>query len=117
MTVQVPTAGIHAGALARGVPQRNTAYWGGLVNRSGSLQAEIWRIVDGQLTVLASSPVAAAVTADHQLQFELVGNALDLSVNGSPIATAVDATLSAAGLFGMRATAGASIDDFAITLV
>lgn len=117
MTVQVPTAGTHAGALARGVPQRNTAYWGGLVNRSGSLQAEIWRIVDGQLTVLASSQVAAAATEDHLVQLNVAGNAVDLSINGSPIATAVDATLSAAGLFGMRATAGASIDDFAIALV
>ena len=114
MTVRVPTAGTHAGVLARGVPQRNTAHWGGLVNRSGSLAAEIWRIVDGRVTVLSASPLAAAADVDHELEFSLIGADLSLAVNGSPGVATIDSTLAAAGLFGMRATSGATIDAWAI---
>jgi len=117
MTAQTPTAGTHAGILARGVPQRNTAYWGGLVNRSGGLSAEIWRIVDGRVTVLTTSPLAAAADVDHDLQFSLAGSDLSLAVDGSPVAAVVDTVLSAPGLFGMRATSGAAIDAFAIETV
>ena len=114
MTVQVPTAGSHAGALARGVPQRNTAYWGGLVNRSGGLSAEIWRVADGEITVLANSPLTETADVDHDLQFSLTGSDLSLAVNGSPVVAVDDGGLPAAGLFGIRATNNASVDTFAI---
>ena len=117
MTAETPIAGSHAGMLARGVPQRNTAYWGGLVNRSGGLAAEIWRIVDGRVTVLATSSLAAAADVEHDLQFSLAGSDLSLTVNGSPVVAAVDTALSAPGLFGMRATSGATIDAFVIETV
>jgi hypothetical protein len=115
MTLEVPTPGTHAGVLARGVPQRNTFYWGGLVHREGGIKAEIWRILDGQITVLAGTSLTTSPTHHHRVLFAVSGSSLNLSVDDTPIANATDALLSAPGLFGMRATAGATIDAFELT--
>lgn len=108
-TVNVSVVGSHAGVTARVTADGRKMYWGGLVNRSGVLSAEIWRIDGGTVRRLAATSVAGATGADHVVEFEVVGTTQRLRVNGTAVAETVNSNLRRAGFVGMRASAGAQL--------
>ena len=115
-TVVTDVAGSYAGASGRytGFGDRDL-YWAGLANRSNALFAEIWRIQNGGYFRLASTPLPAAdPTVAHDVRFDLVGDALRLTVDGALVATAADAVLAGPGAFGIRTGAGGVVRDVMI---
>jgi predicted GNAT family N-acyltransferase len=66
-------------------------YWAGLANHGGSVFAEIWKEVGGVWTELASHQ---GVASGGILEFDTVGAALNLYLNGQRLASATDSTLT-----------------------
>jgi hypothetical protein len=115
-TVVADVSGSYAGVSGRytGFGDRDL-YWAGLANRSNDLFAEIWRIQNGGYLRLASTPLPAAdASVAHDVRFDLVGDALRLTVNGAPVATAADAALGGPGAFGIRTGAGGVVREVVI---
>lgn len=108
-TVKVAASGAHAGVAARVSTDGKKMYWGGLVNRSGVLSAEIWRIDGGTVKRLTAVNLPDSTTADHGIEFEVVGTTQRLRLNGTVVAETANSKLRGAGGIGMRASAGAQL--------
>lgn len=108
--------GSRAGLLAHYSPkqgkQSESYYWARLIQRNGQVFAEILRYSHGKVKKLASTRVQVQNSAAH-LRFEVSGSSLTLFVDGTQRATAVDDTLSGAGV-GMRARKGAALDNLVV---
>lgn len=108
-TVNVAAVGTHAGVVSRVTANGTKMYWGGLVNRGGSLSAEIWRIDAGTVRRLKSTALPETPASDHAVEFETVGTALRLRVNGVLVAETSNSKLTKAGFTGMRASTQAHL--------
>ena len=98
-----------AGLVARYTgPGDSNMYLGQLVGTNGSFSAAISRNVAGAWTILTQAPVA---TGTGTLCLEVLGNSLNLYLNGALVASALDNLMQGPGLAGMRAGA-ASLDNF-----
>jgi hypothetical protein len=85
-------------------------YWAGLVGAgAGSAYAEIWVNVNGNWQLLN---FAAVATNSGTLKLVTSGNQLTLFVNNVSTLSITDSSLLSPGTVGMRATAGATIDNF-----
>jgi len=106
--VNVAAAGSFAGSVARVTSDGARMYWGGLVNRGGTLSAEIWLITGGTtVQTLKSVNLPQSTTLDHVVRFETLAGTQRLTINGTLVAETANTTLAAAGSVGMRASAGA----------
>jgi hypothetical protein len=106
--VNVAAAGSFAGSAARVTSNGVRMYWGGLVNRGGTLSAEIWLITGGTtVQTLKSVNLPQSTTLDHVVRFETLAGVQRLTINGALVAETANTTLAAAGSVGMRASAGA----------
>ena len=108
-TVNVAAGGSHAGVAARVSADGRKMYWGGLVNRSGVLSAEIWRIDGGTVRRLAATSIAGSTGVDYVVEFEVTGTTQRLRVNDTAVVETVNSNLRGAGFVGMRASAGAQL--------
>ncbi len=120
MTVQADvnvgnTIGRHAGLVVRQVNAGN--YYVGLISRKTTgFAAQIYRVVNGVMTLRASMPLA---TGTGTLRFDVAGSSLKLyfGANASSLALvtfAYDSSVTAAGSAGIRTSQGAAIDNFAL---
>ncbi len=97
-------------------PGDKNMYFGGLQNLGGgTLQASIWRNLNGVWTQLAVQNLSG--TGDGTLRFEQVDRSLRLFRNDTLIAFATDSVLLNGGGIGMLATAGADFHNFSATSV
>ena len=73
-----------------------TYYWAGLVNTGKAVEAEIWLVVNGNVTVLSSAALTntPAGTFGGTVLFQLDGSWLNLSVNGALATSTDDGTLT-----------------------
>jgi hypothetical protein len=99
------------GLVARyGGPGYNNFYLGQLRETgNGSLQAAIFKNMDGIFTPVAVGDVVSNVNAT--LEFEAVGNSLKLIYNGKLVAHGFDSSLTT-GSVGMRLSNGAAVTSF-----
>lgn len=105
--VNVAAIGAFAGSAARVSADGTRMYWGGLMNRAGSLSAEIWLIVGSTVQRLAGVTLAQPTTLDHVVRFETNAGVQRLTIDNVVVAEAANTTLATAGFVGMRASAGA----------
>src|SRR5262249_12154352 len=90
----------HAGLIARyaGTGDSNM-YLGTIVGSNGSFTAQIWRNVAGAWTQLTSKAVA---TGTGTLRLVVLGDSLQLFLNGNLVGSTVDSALQGPGLVGVR---------------
>jgi hypothetical protein len=103
-------AGQSAGLVGRssGPGDRNN-YYAGLVNTGHGFQVELWRTINGVRKRLASHAVSAGAGT---LRLVLSGTSLTVSFNGTQVLSATDAGIAGPGQVGIRASAGATVDNF-----
>jgi hypothetical protein len=89
-------------------PGEVNMYWAGINTNTGTFQAQIWRNINGNWTELYAQNVAGGT---GKLRLEEIGSSLKLFQNNNLVAFATDASLSG-GTIGMRASAGATFDNF-----
>jgi hypothetical protein len=107
----VAMAGQWAGLIARySGPGDQNMYVASLGNVGGGVfQVSIWRNVAGTWTLLGAQSVASG---SGTLRLVVSGSTLTLFFGGVQELTLSDSMLSAAGAVGIRATAGATVDNF-----
>ncbi len=87
-------------------------YIADLSNQYGGYGAEIWKIVNGQKTTIATGGFSY-VPGPLALEFQIVGDELGFYVNGNLIATGVDSTFTGPGTVGLWANGGSeTMQDF-----
>ncbi len=90
----------------------NASYYQGELtsDTSGDVVAQIWAIVNGVATT--SMPLASATVAasSGELRFEVIGSQLQLFLNDVMVASATDATITAAGMVGAAGSGGVPVD-------
>jgi hypothetical protein len=107
--VSVTAVGQEAGLAARyGGPGDQNDYEGELSDTASGFVASLVRNVNGVRTILASQ---SAASGSGSLRLVVSGSSLELFFNSTLVASANDVALGAGGL-GMRATAGATLDNF-----
>jgi hypothetical protein len=103
-------AGQSAGVVGRSSgPGDKNNYFAGLVHTGSGFRVELWRTVNGVRKRLASHTVA---TGSGTLRLDLTGDSLKVSVNGVQVLSVTDSGIAAAGQVGMRASAGATMENF-----
>jgi hypothetical protein len=108
--VRVSAVGQEAGLVARwSGPGDQNDYSGELSDTASGFVASLVRNVNGVRTTLASQSVAPG---SGRLRLVVSGSALELFFNTILVASANDVTFASAGGVGMRATAGATLDNF-----
>jgi hypothetical protein len=114
---QITTLGVadrQLGAVVRGSTTEATLYFCGKdANDFSGPDLRIVRFIQLVAVELASSPTPLA--AGDVVRLEIVGDALTCSVNGNPVLTATDATITSGrtGFFVLSAAAdGAAVDDW-----
>jgi hypothetical protein len=94
-------------------------YMAGVRNTSGVFTAEIWKNVNGTWTKLTTVTLThAQFSGMGTMRFDVIGTNLRLFVNGTVVASAVDATF-ATGTVGIRGAKGAKFSNYnadAVTL-
>jgi hypothetical protein len=106
-------AGQYAGLVSRySGPGDSNMYWAGLVNSGGSVQLQLWLNLGGNWYGLGSAAVGSGTAT---VKLVTSGTSLQVFVNGAPALSVTDSNLSTAGTVGIRASAGASIDNFSAT--
>ncbi|HLW65037.1 MAG TPA: hypothetical protein VKS79_06910, partial [Gemmataceae bacterium] len=110
----VVAPGEYAGLVSRySGPGDINMYWAGLNYSGGTVQAQIWRNFNGNWVVLTSESVASGGAT---LTFATSDNLLTLTVSGAPTLSVTDSSaLSGPGMVGIRASAGATFDNFSAT--
>jgi S-adenosylmethionine hydrolase len=107
--VQLGAVGQEAGLVVHyGGPGDQNDYEGLLSDTSSGFVASLVRDVNGVQTVLASASVGSG---SGTLELDVSGPSLRLLFNDSVVASAEDVSLGAGGL-GLRAIAGATLDNF-----
>jgi hypothetical protein len=100
------TTGAYAGLIARYTGNSGTGdanfYAAVLVNTGGSFLAQIYKNINGTFTQLSSQAVTGGLGAG-QLEFDVVGTSLRLFLNGNPVVSTSDSSITAAGSVGFRA--------------
>jgi ELWxxDGT repeat protein len=101
-----------AGLVARYLGDGDSNYYmGAITGNNGVYMAKIFLNSGGTLMPLALQQIASGTGL---LRFEVVGNSLNLFLNGVPIVKAIDSTLTRAGLVGVRSTSKGTFDTFNI---
>jgi hypothetical protein len=102
--------GQFAGVVSRysGSGDRNM-YFAGLVNTSSGFKVQIRRNINGTWTTLASQTVSAG---SGNLRLVESGMSLTVFFNNVPVLSITDSAITSAGLLGIRASMGATIDNF-----
>lgn len=114
--VAAPTAGMHAGVTARTDVLGERMFWGGIVNRGGTLFGEIWLITAGRVTRLSARAVPGAdAAAGHTVRLDVSGRTLGLFVDDVATVGRVTSAINTAGRFGIRASRGAVIEQVTTT--
>ncbi|WP_254512973.1 choice-of-anchor D domain-containing protein [Anatilimnocola floriformis] len=102
-------AGLTARQISNGV---GSQYWAGIRYSGGQYSAEIYRVINGVWTRLATTSVTSGSAA---LRFELSGRSLKLYVNGTLTTSATDSVLTT-GRIGVTSTGlNTRIDNFSVT--
>jgi hypothetical protein len=83
-------------------------YWGGLIRTSSGVTANIYRFVNGSAVLLATQTVN---TGSGTLRLRIIGDSLQLFLNGNLVAAANDSTLTS-GSGGISASQGVTFDNF-----
>jgi hypothetical protein len=103
-------AGRSAGLVGRSSgPGDTNNYFAGLVNTGAGFRVELWRTVNGVRTRLTSHTVA---TGSGTLKLVLSGTSLTVFFNNVQVLSATDTGIAGPGTVGMRASAGATVDNF-----
>ena len=104
-------AGQYFGLLARYAgPGDANAYLGQVVSlAAGRVQVNIFKNVAGHWISLATKAVANFAGA---VKFQVVGHTLGLTIDGKLILSVTDASITAAGAVGVRASSGVAIHSF-----
>jgi hypothetical protein len=112
--VALPATGVqYAGLAARySGPGDSNMYLAMLLGIDGSCTAFIFRNLNGAWTPLVSAPIATGTGA---LRFDVQGNFLRLSFNGTLVVSALDSTLTGPGSVGVRGGQGVTFDNFTAT--
>lgn len=94
-------------------------YYEGRLKRdvNGTVTAALVRVVRGVPVVLANLAVAAAIPASGELRLLVQGNLLQLLVNGTAVARAIDSTIRQIGQIGVSASAGAALEGLSVAIV
>lgn len=94
-------------------------YYEGRLRRdvTGTVTASLVRVVRGVPVVLGNLAVAAAVPASGELRLLVQGNLLQLLVNGTTVARAIDSTIRQIGQIGVSASAGAALEGLSAAVV
>jgi hypothetical protein len=110
--VTLSSVGQYAGLVARySGPLDNNMYYASVkLVGNGQFTAAIYRNLGGTWTQLAATTLS---TFNGALQFKLIGSSLNLIVDGIPILSATDSTISGPGLVGIRGAQGAAYINFA----
>ena len=87
-------------------------YFAGLVNIGTGFQVQVRRNVNGVWKTLVIATVSAGTGT---LRFETTGSTLAVTFNGLPVLSITDTGLAGPGTIGMRASAGATVDNFFAT--
>src|SRR5262249_39834804 len=90
-------------------PGSNNFYFGQLAATTTGFQASIWKNIDGTLVLLALGSTVRNATG--ALSFKLTGSSLELSLDDTVLASAIDTSLTT-GSVGMRLSLGATLDNF-----
>jgi hypothetical protein len=103
-------AGWSAGLVSRysGSGDRNM-YFAGLVNTGSGFQVQVRRYINGTWKTLAAKSVGAGT---GRLKFVTSGNSLTVLVNNVQVLALTDNGIAGAGLVGMLASTGATVDNF-----
>ncbi len=110
LTLALPATGTYsAGLVARsaGSGDRNM-YWAAVSAVNGVYTALIYRNVNGVWALLSSRRVARGTGV---LRFDAIGSSLKLFLDGAEVGAASDTALTSGGV-GIRASQGATVDDF-----
>jgi hypothetical protein len=105
-------AGQSAGLVARYSGANQNLYLGRLVNTGAGFKVELWRKVNGNWTKLVTQAVGSGM---GNLRLAISGNSLTLFFNNSQVISITDSHLAAAGLVGIDASMGATLDNFQVT--
>lgn len=109
--------GSRAGVIARYSPKQGSRsesyYWARLIRRNGQVRAEILRFSNGKVKEVASARVTIQGSS-ARIRFEVLGNSLNLFVNGELAASGTDNGLREPGLVGIRARTGAALDNLVV---
>jgi len=110
-SVAAGVAGTHAGVTARTDVLGKQMYWGGIVNRRGTLFGELWLISGGRVSRLSARALAGADAAEsHSVRLDVAGRTLRLFVDGVATVGRVTSAITAPGRFGIRASQAAVIE-------
>ncbi len=85
-------------------------YAGELVGNNGSYSVVIYRMIGGVPTPIASAPASAG---SGILRLEVIGNVLQLYLNGALLTATLDGTIEGPGLAGVLGTS-AGLDNFVV---
>src|SRR5262249_36342141 len=81
----------------------------GITRSDANLTASIWKNVGGTWTQLTAAPVAGS---SGTLRLDVVGSSLTLLLNGTPVGSTTDGSVSGAGSVGVRGSASPAWDNF-----
>lgn len=111
-TVRVSAVSAVSGVASRINAAGTNMYWGGLVNRGGTLAAEIWLILGGVPRRIAWTTLTQPTATNHVIRFSATGSSLALHVDGALAVQTLDATIASAGSVGMRVSANGRMTRF-----
>ncbi len=103
----VPSGG-STGLLARRSTNGKNEVWGGIARNGNAYTAQIRLLQNGAWKTLVSVPITA-LTGRTSLKFDVVGTSLELSVNGSLVASTASAAVTGAGSVGAYFDVGSII--------
>ncbi|HLW66793.1 MAG TPA: choice-of-anchor tandem repeat GloVer-containing protein [Gemmataceae bacterium] len=105
--------GQYGGVVSRfSGPGDSNMYWAGLYNSGGSVQVMLWLNLGGNWYELKNAAVGSNTAT---IQLVTSGTSLTVFVNGVSTLSVTDGNLAGPGTVGIRASAGASIQDFVAT--
>jgi hypothetical protein len=117
-TVTVPAAGGAADLFARySGPGDSNMYLAQLYFDGSHMFAQLWNNLGGAWNMLVSNQVAVSPGVATPLEFRVQGSVLQMLVNGSMVASAVDTHITAPGLTGLRGTSGATFANFSVNTI
>src|SRR5262249_4980039 len=113
--VSVGSSGVQEAGLVARYGSDGSYYWGVLVGVNGAYDAEIYRFTPAGGFTLLNNPPAKLTTGTGTLKFKVTGSTLELSLDGTVVASATDSALTKAGSVGVRGFGATTFDTFSVS--
>jgi hypothetical protein len=105
------SVGAYAGLVSRySGPGETNMYWAGLNGSASGAQAQLWVNSGGVWRMIGSAPASASGT----IKLVSLGNSFTVFFNNVSLFSVADSTITSAGLVGIRASAGGTVDNFGV---